>query len=152
MFVFLQIIRTGYTNRLLAFSNFEDSTSQSGKSHVEFLEFVLEVYGMSLENVVASIPGKCSTTRSISERYSKPLSCFSSHHYNLAVTDFIDTHKVVIEKVSVVMSRLRYLVAAAKLRTQASEGNWIQSNAMVFHLQYAQKVFANKRVCFEPRH
>ncbi len=84
--------------------------------HVEFLEFVLEVYGMSLENVVASITDNCSTNKSISERYSKPLLGCSSHGYNSAVTDFIDTHKVVIEKVSVLMSKLRYPVAAAKLR------------------------------------
>ncbi len=105
-----------YNTRLLAFSTFEDSTSQSTKSHVEFLQFVLGVYGKSLDNVIALIADNCSTKRSISECCSKPIWGCSSHRYNLAGMDFIDTHKVVIEKVSVLMSRLCYSMAAAKLR------------------------------------
>ena len=53
---------------LLAFSTFESKISQDADSHIEFIEFVLDVYGKNLTSVVAVIAENCAVNRSISTK------------------------------------------------------------------------------------
>ena len=114
--VFPSDCKDGFKSCLLAFSTFDDGSTQSATAHVEFLDFVLEVFGQDMNNVVALIADNCNTNRLIAEILDKPLLGCNSHRFNIAVVEFMSCHNGLINKISILMSKLRFPVAAAKLR------------------------------------
>ena len=105
--------------------------------------------------MVVLIAGNSSTNRSISERFFKPLLGCSSHRYNLAVMDSIEADKVVIEKVSDLMSILCYHLAAAKLREHthlkaigSNRTRWSSTyNKLKRYLQRREFFFEARHLC-----
>lgn len=74
----------------------------------QFLEFVLEVYDLTWESVVALIGDNCNTNKALANRIEKQLIGCASRRYNV-----VDNH---IETVNEIMKKLKTLNAAAKLR------------------------------------
>ena len=105
-----------YNSSLLAFSNFEDDESQLATNHIEFLKFLLEVFGKDISNMVAFIAYNSNTNRLIAQLCDKPLMGCNSHRFNVAVVDYMSTHTDAIDRVAVLISKLRSPVSAAKLR------------------------------------
>ena len=109
-------VANGYTLAVLGFSPLEDEASQSAKHHYEYIEFVLSLFERSFDNVVAVIGDNCTCNKSLANLIGCPLLGCSSHRFNLCVMDFIRESSNVIEKVNGLMRKLRYPIAAAKLR------------------------------------
>ncbi len=63
----------GFDTVLLAFSTFEKGESQSAESHIDLLDFVLDIFRKDISNVVALIADNCSTNRLIASNCGNPL-------------------------------------------------------------------------------
>ncbi|RLO12335.1 hypothetical protein DYB28_000238 [Aphanomyces astaci] len=81
-----------------------------------FESFVLELYGKSWKNVVALIGDNCSTNVAFARLAGLPLVVCDSHRFNLVVSDLLSNHDVVIQKVNILMRKLRNILPAARLR------------------------------------
>ena len=88
---------------LLAFSPFEDRTTQSADAHVRFFEDVLESYGKSIENVLFFSGDNCSTNRKIANDLDLPLVGCASHRLNLAVNDLISSSSALVNQVRTII-------------------------------------------------
>ena len=55
----------GYDTCLLGFSLFDDETTQNAENHMSFVEFILQVYEKTWENVVCVVDDNCSTNHSV---------------------------------------------------------------------------------------
>ncbi len=58
----------GYDSVLLAFSPFEDDLSQDADHHLSFMEFVLNLFGKSMDNVLALVGDNCSVNTSLARQ------------------------------------------------------------------------------------
>ncbi|RHZ21995.1 hypothetical protein DYB37_006755 [Aphanomyces astaci] len=106
----------GYSRELLAFAPINDEDYLSAAAHSEFESFVLELYGKSWKNVVALIGDNCSTNVAFARLAGLPLVVCDSHRFNLVVSDLLSNHDVVIQKVNILMRKLRNILPAARLR------------------------------------
>ena len=59
MFASYPVFADDFNVALLAFSPLFDETSQGARKQYDFINFTLEQYGKSLENVVALIADNC---------------------------------------------------------------------------------------------
>ena len=101
---------------LLGFSPLENELSQGSKIHKGHFDFVLNLYGKSFANVIAIIGDNCASNRKLARIVDKALCGCASHRYNLCVKDIMQKSQVMIEKVNLMMMKLRYLIPAAQLR------------------------------------
>lgn len=108
--------KDGFKKLLLAFSPFEDETSQNSDQHIQFCNFVLTLYNKTLDNVVALIGDNCSTNKAFARKADRKFVGCYSHRFNLAVKDVLNESKDELEKVRKIMIKLRTPIAAGKLR------------------------------------
>lgn len=109
---------SGYLAACLAMSPLEDETTHSAEEHVEFLRFVLSVFGKDVSNVVALIADNCNVNRSISTKMGVPLIGCASHRFQLAVKEILKEDEGVITQVKQLMTKLRTPLISAKLRRE----------------------------------
>lgn len=107
----------GYELRLLSFSPLEDESTLGAEEHINFITYVLSIFGKKWSNVLCLIVDNCSTNKAIADRSSVPLIVCASHRYNLAVKDLLLGEEDVILKVHALMSKLKTLLLSAKLRS-----------------------------------
>ncbi|KAH9132292.1 hypothetical protein AeRB84_021278 [Aphanomyces euteiches] len=105
-----------YKKILLSFSPINDEDSLSALSHKTYFKFELELFGKSLENVVALIGDNCSTNRALARLCGIPLVGCASHRMNLFVCTILTDHEELVNLVNELMRKLRHVVPAAKLR------------------------------------
>ena len=66
-------------------------TSFTAQQHFEHVEYVLSLYGKTIDaNVTAIIADNCKTMKCLSNLCSLPLVGCASHRYDLAVTKYIE--------------------------------------------------------------
>jgi len=106
----------GYNSVLLAFSPFEDESSQDAIHHLDFTKWVLSNYGKSFANVIALIGDNCATNRRFATLAKTNFVGCASHRFNLAVKDMIEESNDIVQKIHDLMKKLRTPIAAAKLR------------------------------------
>ncbi len=106
----------GYDTHLLAISPLEDGASLNAQEHHQFLKYVLELFGLSWQNVAFLIGDNVSTNKSLSRITNIPFIGCASHRFNLAIRDILKTEQFIIDKVLQVMVRLHDLLLSAKLR------------------------------------
>ena len=106
----------GYEAVFLAFSPFEDDSSQDAAHHLDYVKWVLNYFGKSLENVVAIIGDNCATNLLFSSLAETSFVGFASHRFNLAVKDIISENTHIVNRVHELMKKLRTPISAAKLR------------------------------------
>lgn len=111
-----QLILKGYNTFLLGFSPFENEQSQGAHQHTMYVEYVLNLFGKDMSNVVALCGDNCYTNKAFVDTVNKPLVGCSSHRYNLAVQDIFSEHKELLKKVNELMKRLRSPIMVAYLR------------------------------------
>ena len=75
--------------KLLAFSTLDDATTQNSDNHLEFFDFVLEYIGKGIKNISAFTADNCSYDRLIVQKCKKPLLGCGSHHFNIALVNFL---------------------------------------------------------------
>ncbi|RLO06368.1 hypothetical protein DYB28_011580 [Aphanomyces astaci] len=106
----------GYSRELLAFAPINNADSLSAAAHLEFASFMFVLYGKSWENVVALIGDNFSTNVAFARLAGVPLAGCASHLFNLFVSDLLSNHDVVIQKVNILMRKLRNILPASCLR------------------------------------
>ena len=94
----------GHEQCLLAFTPFEDETSQGCSNHLELLRFVLNVFKKSEKSVVALVGDNCSTNIALARELDLCFVGCASHRNNLAVKDFLKPHMVIVKKIHAIMS------------------------------------------------
>ena len=127
----------GHEIALLAFSPLLDETTLGANQHIELLNETFQLYGKSPDNV-ALIADNCEVNKSIAEKMKKPMIACASHRFQLAVNDYIADVMPIIVKLHNIMTKLRTLKLAAKLRNLStlrpmtySATRWGSSFAMI---------------------
>lgn len=108
--------QNGYCTVLLAFSPMVSETSFTASDHVEFIEYVLSVYNKNLENVVAITGDNAEVNKSIANLCKMPLIGCASHKFNLAVSAYLNNQEVLLDKINMLMGKLKSLKLAGRLR------------------------------------
>jgi len=107
----------GYSTVLLAFSPLHDETEFTAKAHYEFVKWVLEsVYNKSMDNIVAIIGDNCETNKAMCDLCELPFIGCASHRFNLAVKNWLEKYEPVLNKVNVLMGKLKNLKLSGALR------------------------------------
>ncbi len=105
-----------YTLVLLPFSPLENELNQVAENHLDFLDFVFDLYGKRLHNVMALTSDNYSINKTIACRSETVLIGSASHRCNLYVKDVINDSVSLIEKVNCLMRKMCYLIPAVQLR------------------------------------
>ncbi len=99
----------GYDKILLAFSPMEDETNQGVENYIEFLQFVLDVYDRSLDDVVSLTGDNCAVNKAIDNKCTQigPLQFLgcASHRFNLYVKSMITSNESHIFRVRAIMQK-----------------------------------------------
>ena len=106
----------GYKAVLLAFSPFVDDSSQDAADDLDYVKWVLNYFGKSLENVVAMIGGNCATNLLFSSLAKNNFVGCVAYRFNLAVKDIISENTLIVNRAHELIKKLRTLISAAKLR------------------------------------
>ena len=101
---------------LLAFSLLIDESSYTADSHIAFLEFVLNVYDKSIQNVKFLVCDNENLNKSISRKLNIPMIGCASHRLNLAVKAALIDAQQEMDLVMKLMKKLSFLKQSAKLR------------------------------------
>jgi len=107
-----------YQEVLLGIEPLPDETSLCEKQHAEGLKWQLEVHGKKVEDVLALIGDHHSVNGRMSKDLKIPAVGCAAHRFNLAINYWLERkpeYEDVIERVHVVMTKLRTLKNAAKL-------------------------------------
>jgi len=102
----------------LGFSPLLDETNQTSENHMNFLSFVLEIFQKDFSNVICLVGDNCSTNLALANLCNKPLIGCAAHRFNLAIQKHLkESHELLLSKVNDLMTKLRTLNIAGKLRT-----------------------------------
>jgi hypothetical protein len=105
---------------LLAIAPLFDETDYGAESHKAFIGDVLELFGKSLQNLSFIVADNAAVNRSLSDLLNVPFVGCASHRFNLAVNRYLETYEPVIEKVHQLMTKLRTIKQAGKLRRKTN--------------------------------
>ncbi|KAH9118961.1 hypothetical protein LEN26_011855 [Aphanomyces euteiches] len=106
----------GYQKYLLSFALTNEEDSLNAMSHKKYLEFVLDVFGKTLSNIVVLIGDNCSTNHALSRLLGIPLIGCASHRFNLFVGDILREKEEIVNLVNDLMRKLKTIILSAKLR------------------------------------
>lgn len=102
----------------------EDESSQDAEEHLRLTDFMLSLYGKTIQNVVARIGNNCSTNKAFARLMSTDFIVCASHRLNLAKKDVLKNHEFVISKVRKQMQKIRNLMIMEKLRILPDMKPW----------------------------
>ncbi|CAI9724206.1 XP_036367828.1uncharacterized protein LOC118767407 [Octopus vulgaris] len=105
-----------YCTVLLAFSPMVSEKSITTSYYVEFIEYVLSVYNKNLENVVAITGDNTEVNKSIANLCRVSLIGCASHKFNLAVSTYLEKQELLLDKINMLMGKLKSLKLTGKLR------------------------------------
>ncbi|EGZ16823.1 hypothetical protein PHYSODRAFT_503930, partial [Phytophthora sojae] len=94
----------------------DEVKDHTAESHVAFLSTVLGFFNRTTNDIIYVVGDNCSTNGKVSTLLGVPLVGCASHRLNLAVTAFMGKHEKELEKLQMLMRKLRTLNAAAWLR------------------------------------
>ena len=83
--------------------------------HIEYIDYVLNLFNQSFENVVAITGDNCSANRSIARKLEIKFVGCATYRYNLALKDLFVSESACIEKVHSIMKAMKHPVVSAKL-------------------------------------
>lgn len=116
----------------------DDEPTFNAEKFMNVIQQQLEFYGKSFDNVVCITGDNCSVNKRLADLINKPMVGCASHRFNLGVNLFLRPHEVLLGKIEQIMTRLRTLKAASKLRTQTeystvlrNKTRWSSANDMV---------------------
>ncbi|CAI9721547.1 XP_014786661.1PREDICTED: uncharacterized protein LOC106880990 [Octopus vulgaris] len=105
-----------YCTVLLAFLPMVSETSFAASDYVEFIENVLSIYNKNLENVVAITGDNTEVNKSVANLCRISLIRCASHKFNLAVSAYLDKQEVLLDKINILMGKLKSSKFTGKLR------------------------------------
>lgn len=77
------------TKVLLGFSPLLTEDSYTSENHKDLIEFVLDVFGNTLSNVICLIGDNCNVNKSLSDLCGIPLVGCACHRLNLAIQEYL---------------------------------------------------------------
>ena len=87
------------TVRLLWFSPLSDECCLDPQEHIDFIEFVMDLFNKSMANVMPIIGDNCSLNKSIAQKTGIPLIGCAFHVFNLAVSKILCHKEQVVGKI-----------------------------------------------------
>ena len=106
-----------FETALLAFSPLLDETSQSSSEQFDFLMLTLLNFGKNIaENVIALVADNCETNKALADLCEVPLIGCSSHKLALAVKELLKPHETLLNKINMIMGKLKSPKMSAELR------------------------------------
>lgn len=105
---YLSSYNKGLEEVLLIFLSIEDKTTHSVEHHFRYIQYALNCYRNSWENVVAITGDSCLVNRCLVYRVYLPFINCASHKYNLTVKDKLNEEKGIIQKVHIVLKKVKY--------------------------------------------
>ena len=84
--------------------------------HIEYFDYVLNLCGKCMDNVVPLVSDNASVNKSISNNTGIPFIGCASHRFNFAVCDILEGNEILLSKVQSIMIKLRTLLLSAKLQ------------------------------------
>lgn len=108
---------TAKGKRFLALSSFVDEGSMAASEHIRFLDLILDQYGLAVADMIAIVCDNMETNRAISRCIGVPMIGCAAHRFNLAVRSHVQGHRDAIDKVAVLMKKLKIVKRSAVLRS-----------------------------------
>lgn len=75
---------------MLAFSPLLEEDNQTSDNHLELIEFVLELFGKDVSDVICLVGDNCNTNKALADLCDLPLVGCAAHRFNLAVQDYLE--------------------------------------------------------------
>lgn len=146
----------GYEMVLLSFSPLLQETSFSARDHYDFLESILNIYGKSLENVVAICGDNAEVNKALANLCNVPLVGCASHRFNLAVLDYLKPYEELIKKVNNLMGKLKGLKMSGILRkftslcpVQKNDTRWSSIASMFYRYEQLKCFFIKEELSLQ---
>lgn len=138
VFAFLAKTLTGYKTVLLGFAPFDDERSLGCEQHMHLFKFFLSVFKKDIGNVAALFGDNVSVNKSVATNLGLRFVGCAIHRFNLAVKDVISKNGDLVPLIHSMMSKIRNIIPAAKLRESTpvkaiikNVTRWSSTNAMV---------------------
>ena len=103
---------------LLAIAPPFDEQNYGADSHVAFIGDVLGLFSKSFGNLTYMVADNAPVNKSIADKIGIPMIGCASHRFNLACKIYLEPYEPVLSKVDKLMSTLRTIKQAGKLRTK----------------------------------
>ena len=103
---------------LLAIAPPFDETTYTAENHKAFIGDVLELFGKSIENLIYLVADNASVNTCLANLLGIPMIGCASHRFNLACKKYLQESEVIIQKIQCLMTTLRQVKQAGKLRTK----------------------------------
>ncbi|CAG8653684.1 12172_t:CDS:2 [Gigaspora margarita] len=107
LFSIYQTVHESRNLVLLAFSPFEDHTTQNANVHIKFFKNVLELYDKGIKNGLFLSGDNCSTNKKIANDLNLPLVGCASHCLNLVVNNFINSSITLVNQIRTIVHMMR---------------------------------------------
>jgi len=93
-----------------------DETNETAQNHSDFICFVLNIFGKSIDNVIALLGDNCNTNKAIADNLNVGFVGYASHRFNIFVKTMIENEETLMESIREIMKKVTHPVTAAKLR------------------------------------
>jgi len=103
---------------LLAIAPPFDETTYTAQKHKAFIGDVLELYGKSLGNLIYLVADNAAVNTRLADLLGIPMIGCASHRFNLACKKYLESSENVLQKIQSLMTSLRQVKQAGKLRTK----------------------------------
>ena len=100
----------------MAFSPLLDETDFSATSQVEFFEFTLDVFKLTLSDVLFITGDNCTTNLKVAKLINVPIIGCASHRFNLVVLKYLEPCSDILEKINNLMKTASTLKRRGYLR------------------------------------
>jgi hypothetical protein len=103
---------------LLAIAPPFDETTYTAENHKAFIGDVLELYGKSLKNLIYLVADNAAVNTRLADLLGIAMIGCASHRFNLACKKYLESNEEVLQKIQSLMTTLRQVKQAGKLRTK----------------------------------
>lgn len=105
-----------FSSAYFGLSPLEDKTTHKAQKYVQFLSFVLELFGKFFENIVGIVGENCNVNCATTNHMDVPPIGCASNCFQLVVKKILYDNEVLLNKVHCLMVKLQAPLIAAKLR------------------------------------
>ena len=105
---------------LLAIAPPFDETTYTAENHRAFIGDVLELFGKSIGNLIYLVADNAAVNTCLANLLGIPMIGCASHRSNLACKKYLQSSEVIIQKMQCLMTTLRQVKQARKLRTKTA--------------------------------
>ena len=136
-----------YEIKLSTLSPLNDESTLDANEHIEFITFILDVYGKDMSNDWAMIRDNISVNKSVSTKLNMSLIGCASHRLNLAVKDLLHLDEPLLNK----LNRLILKLGGSIIECQIAKSNYSTAkittvDEVEFYLRHAFALQRTQRV------